>query len=168
MKNKFLLLLLSGLLITVLYNSCKKESQNSIQVLFTNGAWQLASVVAYNYVGNTQMSTDTLNVNCDSLQVFTFNKNNTCTYTNFDCLPQTSATASWSLAPNKLYLIANVVCKDTSAAGSSMPFINAHIVNLGQFSMVLQTGDIQPNYSLTAPRRIVQYGFINQKALGVN
>jgi hypothetical protein len=168
MKNKFPLLLLSGLLITLLYNSCKKDSQNSIQVLFTNTPWQLASVVAHNFVGNSETSRDTLNVNCDSLQVFTFYKDNTCNYTNFDCLPQKSTTASWSLAPNKLYLIANIVCKDTTANGSSMPFIDAHILNLGQYSMVLETGDIQPNYSLTAKRRIVTYGFVSQKALGLN
>jgi len=165
MKKTCWLLLLSGLTITLLYNSCKKEDQSPIQGLFTAGTWQLASVMAFNYTGNILVSTDTLT--CSNLiQQFTFNNNNTCTYTNFDCITQTSASAQWSLSSNQLFLYANVVCKDTTAAGSSKPFAYASIQNLGQFSLVLQTGDIQPNYSLTKPRRIVQYGFINLKALG--
>src|ERR1700744_5477873 len=107
MKNKFLLLLLSGLLITLLYNSCKKETQNPIQALFSNGVWQLASVQAFHYTGNTLDSTEVLDTACNLIQVFTFNKDNTCVYTNFDCITQTSASASWSLSPNKLFLMAN-------------------------------------------------------------
>jgi hypothetical protein len=165
MKRINLFLLLSGLMVTVLYNSCKKEGQSPIQGLFTSGSWQLASILVFNYTGNILISTDTLNTTCDSVQRFTFT-GNTCTYTNFDCIAQKSASATWTLSPNQLFLYANVVCKDTTKAGSSMPFTNAAIQNLGQFSLVLQTGDIQPNYSLTKPRRIMQYGFINIKALG--
>jgi hypothetical protein len=165
MKNKRLFLLLTVLIIAIVVNSCKKNSQSPIQQLFTGGTWQLASVLAFNYIGNTQTSTDTLNTDtaCHATQFFTFYTNNTCTYTNFDCITQTPASAAWSLSANQLVLSANVVCKDTTAAGKSMPFSNAAILNLGQFSMILQTGDIQPNYSLTKKRRIVQYGFIRQK-----
>jgi hypothetical protein len=166
MKNKRLFLLFMGLIITLIANSCKKTTQSPIQQLFTGGTWQLASVQAFNYTGNTLMSTDTLNTDtaCHSTQFFTFYTNNTCTYTNFDCIQQTPPTATWSLSQNQLFLTANVVCKDTSSAtGSSMPFAYAQIINLGQFSLVLLTGDIQPNYSLTKPRRVVQYGFIRQK-----
>jgi hypothetical protein len=162
-KNKFTLLLLSGIIITLIVNSCKKDNQGAIQTLFTGGTWQLASVLAFNYVGNTQMSIDTLNDSCKLTQFFTFNTNNTCTYTNFDCITQTATPAPFSLTPNQLILNAQIVCKDTTAAGTSMPFANAGIVNLGQYSLILQTGDIQPNYSLTKKRRIVQYGFIRQK-----
>jgi hypothetical protein len=169
MKRKstfWFLICLTG--IGLMVNSCKKQTQSPIQSLFTGGTWQLASVFAFNYIGNTQTTTDTLNADttCHLTQFFTFNTNNTCTYTNFDCLTQTPAAASWTLTPNQLYLEANVVCKDTTKAGSSTPFSNAKIINLGQFSMVLQTGDIQPNYSLTQPRRIVQYGFVRQKVNG--
>jgi hypothetical protein len=167
-KIKRLFLLLLILLTSLVINSCKKENQSSsIQTLFTAGTWQLASVMAFNYVGSTLVSTDTLNTNCNLIQTFKFTKT-TCTYTNFDCVTQPAATGQWSLAQNQLYLQTNVVCKDTTAAGSSKPFLNAAIINLGQFSMVLNTGDIQPNYSLTAKRRIVQYGFINQNSLGTS
>ena len=171
MKNKRLFLfLLALILIAVGVNSCKKQNQSPIEQLFTGGYWELASVTATYYTGNQQDSVVTLNTDtaCQAGQKFTFLTNNTCTYTNFDCLTQTTAAASWSLTPNQLYLQANVVCKDTSDKGSSIPFAYAQIENLGQFSLVLNIGDIQPNYSLTAPRRIVQYGFINQKALGAN
>ena len=163
MKNKsYSLLLLLGLLVAMVINSCKKDDAGSIKTLFTGGKWQLASVVATNYTGNTQISTQTLDSTCMQTQYFTFNTDNTCTYTNFDCIEQTTAAATYSLTPNQLILNAQVVCKDTTAAGSSMPFSNAAIINLGQYSMILQTGDIAPNYSLTAPRRIVQWGFVRQ------
>jgi hypothetical protein len=168
MKRTRSLLILAVLIIALVINSCKKNTQSPIHALFTGGRWQLASVFAFHYIGNTQVSTDTLNTTCDSAQYFTFNANNTCTYTNFDCIPQSPPSAAWSLTPNQLFLVANVVCKDTTAAGSSMPFANAAIQNLGQFSLILLTGDIQPNYSLTKPRRIVQYGFIRQKLNGVD
>jgi hypothetical protein len=168
MKRTRLLLILAGLIIALVINSCKKTTQSPIHALFTGGKWQLASVFAFNYIGNTQISTDTLNTTCDSTQVFIFNANNTCTYTNFDCIKQSPPSASWSLTANQLFLQANVVCKDTTATGSSMPFANAAIQNLGQFSLILLTGDIQPNYSLTKPRRIVQWGFIRQKLNGVD
>lgn len=165
MKKKHILLLSSILIICLVINSCKKDSQTPIQSLFTGATWQLASVLVNHYTGNTLISTDTLNTKCGLVQLFTFNKDNTCVYSNFDCITQTSASAKWSLTANQLYLSANVVCKDTSAAGTSMPFVNAQIQNLGHYSLVLQTGDVQPNYSLTKPRRIVVYGFINQKAI---
>jgi hypothetical protein len=170
MKNRRLLLLLTGLTIALVINSCKKSGQTPIAALFTGGTWQLASVMAFNYTGNSLISTDTLNTDttCHSTQFFTFNTDNTCTYTNFDCLTQTPPAAKWTLSQNQLFLTANVVCKDTTAAGSSMPFANAAIINLGQFSMILQTGDIQPNYSLTKKRRIVEYGFIRQKLAGAD
>jgi hypothetical protein len=162
MKKIRLFFMFSGLLTCMMLNSCKKTGQSSIQALFTGGTWQLASVMAFNYVGNTQISTDTLNNTCQFPQYFTFQTNNTCTYTNFDCIPQAPSAASWSLSPNQLYLDAEVVCKDSTATRTSKPFSNAKIVNLGRFSLILQTGDFQPNYSLTKKRRIVQYGFIRK------
>ncbi|HZY35234.1 MAG TPA: hypothetical protein VFE53_01220 [Mucilaginibacter sp.] len=165
MKNKRILLFLLALVaIASSVNSCKKQSQSAIEQLFTGGYWELASVTATYYTGNTVDSTAALNTDtvCQAGQKFTFYTNNTCTYTNFDCLTQTSPAASWSLTGNQLYLQANVVCKDTTKKGSSMPFAYAQIENLGQFSLVLNIGDIQPNYSLTQKRVIYQYGFIRQ------
>lgn len=166
MKKIRWLLILTGLIIAVVINSCKKSGQSPIETLFTGGQWQLASVQVTYYTGNTQDSTIAINAPC--IQDFIFNANNTCTYSNFDCITQTSAPAQWILTGNQLFLQTNMVCKDTTAAGSSMPFSNASIQTLGQFSLVLQTGDIQPNYSLTAKRKIIQWGFVRQKLNGVD
>jgi hypothetical protein len=165
MKNKHFILIALILLSAFIINSCKKSTQNPLESLFTGDSWQLASITAYYYTGNTLDSTQTLSPSCGSglIQYFTFYSNNTCTYSNFDCIAQNPTAAQWSLSANQLFLSANVVCKDTSATGSSMPFSYASIQNLGHFSLVLQTGDIQPNYSLTKPRKIVQYGFIREK-----
>lgn len=163
MKIKYILPLLTGLVACTFFYSCKKTNQTSIHALFSGGRWQLASVTATYYTGNTQDSTKVLTDSCSTTQFFTFQSDNTCTYLNFDCIPQ-SPSGSWSLSPNQLFLYAQVVCRDTSAAHNSAPFSNAQIVNLGQYSMVLRTGDVQPNYSLTKKRRIIEYGFIRQKS----
>ena len=163
MKNKRYLLLLFVIIVTLLYNSCKKNNQSPIATLFTGGTWQLASVLVFNYTGNTQTSTDTLNDSCKLTQFFTFNKDKTCTYQNFDCLPNTMGSGTWSLTANQLFLQAAMTCTDTTKAGSSQPFAYAQIMNLGEYSLVLETGDIQPNYSLTKLRRVVQYGFVRRQ-----
>ncbi|HEY8782463.1 MAG TPA: hypothetical protein VIM16_12645 [Mucilaginibacter sp.] len=168
MKSKQLLLIFASLITAFAINSCKKSGQSPIQTLFTGGRWQLASVLVFHFTGNQLISTDTLNTTCDSVQNFIFYPNNTCTYTNFDCIPQSTPAAKWSLTADQLHLQASVVCKDTTAAGSSMPFSYASIVNLGQYSLVLLTGDIQPNYSLTKPRKQIQYGFVREKVNGVD
>jgi len=165
MKSKGALLIITGLLTALVINSCKKTTISPIQQLFSGGTWELASLQTTYYTGNTADSTVTDSSTCLTNQFFTFNPNYTCTYTNFDCITQTSAAAAWSLTGNQLYLQAAVVCKDTTAAGSSTPFSYAQIENLGIYSLVLNTGDIQPNYSLTAKRKVLTYGFIRQKNL---
>ncbi|MEN0052479.1 MAG: lipocalin family protein [Mucilaginibacter sp.] len=170
MKNKIPLILVLGLVvINLLSNSCKKEDNSNIPHLLVSGTWQLASLQVSNYVGDQRISLDTLNDSCTLTQTFTFNANNTCTYTNFACQGQTT-TGSWTLAANKLYFASDMVCKDTVPGGKgalrdTVPFSNAQIVTLGTYSMVLQTGNVQPNYSPTSRRRIVRYGFIRQKAI---
>ncbi|MGZ3823050.1 MAG: hypothetical protein ACXVB6_20825, partial [Mucilaginibacter sp.] len=82
--------------------------------------------------------------------------------TNFDCLPQ-SVKGHWTLSPNKLFLYCDMVCQDTTAAKSSKPFQTAKIVNLGQYSLVLQTGDLETYYTPSQVRTVTQYGFIRQK-----
>jgi hypothetical protein len=164
MKIKYLMLLFTGLIVSMVVNSCKKENQVTIQSLFTGDTWQLASVLATNWVGPSAISVDTLNAKCNLTQFFTFNSDNTCTYTNFDCIQQSPASAQWSLSSDQVTLFANVVCKDTTARGSSTPFANAQINNLGNYSLVLTTGDIATNYSLTAKRRTIQWGFVRVKS----
>src|ERR1700759_5422497 len=164
MKIKYLLLLLTGLIICMIVNSCKKENQTLIQTLFTGGTWQLTSVQDSIFTGNSLDSTIVLDTACTLIQRFTFNADKTCTYTNFDCIQQTPAAAQWALTTNQLILQTNLVCKDTTAKGSSMPFINTKILNLGQYSLVLETGDIQPNFSLTAKRKTRRFGFVRVQA----
>jgi len=157
-------------LTSLFINSCKKDDQSNIPNLFSTGVWQLASVNVYHYIGDSQESVDTLNTNCDTTQLFTFNKDMTCTYTNFDCKVQPTAKGTWSLAEDKLYLHADIVCQDTIKAGkgSSKPFENAQVFNVGQFSLVLQTGDTQPYFTSTQVRTITRYGFIRQKTTSSN
>ncbi|MDR3694362.1 lipocalin family protein [Mucilaginibacter sp.] len=162
-KCKRALFIIAGLVTALVINSCKKTSISSIQQLFTGGTWELASFQTIYYTGNQADSTVTDSSTCLNSQFFTFNTNNTCTYTNFDCITQTSAAATWSLTGNQLFLQTSVVCKDTTKAGTSTPFAYAQIMNLGIYSLVLNTGDIQPNYSLTAKRKVFVYGFIRQK-----
>jgi hypothetical protein len=164
MKIKYLLLLLTGLIICMMVNSCKKESQTAIQTLFTGGTWQLTSVQDSSFTGNSLISTTVLDTACVLAQFFTFNADKTCTYTNFDCIQQTPPGGQWALTSNQLILQSNVVCKDTTSIGSSMPFANAKILNLGQYSLVLETGDIQPNFSLTAKRKTRRFGFVRIKS----
>jgi hypothetical protein len=164
MKTKIPFLFVSGLLlINLLSNSCKKDAQTSIQTLFTTGKWQLASVEKTISVGDTIKLDTILNTTCDTTQLFTFNADKTCSYTNFDCIHQPPANGHWSLSDDQLFLISDVTCKDTTAVGSSKPFAIARIDNVGQYSLVLTTGDIQ-NYTSNTRRTIIRYGFIRQKA----
>lgn len=168
MKNKLPLIFIVGLVaINLLSNSCKKDNNSNIPHLLTSGVWQVASIQVYNFVGNTQVGNpDTLNDSCQKTQFFTFNTDNTCSYTNFDCLDQTTK-GNWTLTPNRLYFSSDMVAKDTIAGGkqsTEVPFSNTQIVNLGTYSLVLQTGDVEPNYSATKKRRVVRYGFIRQKS----
>src|SRR3954465_10715996 len=111
MMNKTLYFLLAGLNITSLFiNSCSKNDKSNIPNLLTTGVWQLASLEVDHYIGDSRMSTDT--ITCDTTQLFTFNKDNTCTYTNYSCLPQPTAKGTWSLTSNKLYLSSNIQVQD--------------------------------------------------------
>ena len=147
---------------SMIVNSCKKDTAGSIDKLFSSGNWQLSSVTATVYLADAITSTTTLNTTCTNTQFFTFRDDNTCTYTNFHCEVQTS-NGKWSLSADKLTLSADMECQDTLLKAKSKPFIAARIVTLGQFSMVLETND-SPVYSATKPRRIVRYGFVRQKS----
>ncbi len=171
MKNKIPLLFISGLVaINFFSGSCKKERNSNIPLLLTGGTWQLATVQATNFIGNSPIGDpDTLDANCDSTQLFIFNKDNTCTYTNFGCLAQ-KTTGTWTFTENSLYFVSDMVCKDTvnGETVNVKPFENTQISTLGNYSLVLQTGDVEPNYSPTKKRRVVRYGFVRQKAITTN
>jgi hypothetical protein len=167
MKNKVLYLFLPLIIIiSVCVNSCKKESQlSNIQTLFTNGTWQLASEVQLNYLGSNQLATDT--IICDSTQLFTFTSTTTCTYTNYGCAAQ-KVSGNWSLTSDALYLMTDLAFTQTGSSTTVKPFTTCKIVNLGQYSMVLQTGDISVFPSPTTKRTIFQYGFVRQKIKASN
>ena len=162
MKKRYSLLLII-IAVGLIVNSCKKTGQNAIATLFTGGTWKLASVETKTYIGNQQTSDTTINDTCS--QFFTFKIDNSCTYTNFNCVTQTTS-GTWTLAKNQLYLYADIPLKTGVADSTANPFNNSHIKTLGQYSMVLETGDIAPNYSLTQPRTIVVYGFVRQTLAG--
>ncbi len=164
MKNVSLIFVVCLLLLSVLINSCKKEKGTSVQNLFTSGKWELTTVIVTVTQGDS-VKYDTLNTDCPEKQLFTFNADGTCNYTNFHCITQLS-NGRWSTSPDQLYLKSDMVCQDTFKVGTgkSMPFTNAQILTLGQYSMVLVTGDIQ-NYSTTQKRTVRRYGFVKQKVI---
>jgi hypothetical protein len=163
MKNKTLPFILLGfVLVILLVNSCKKAAQGTIESVLTSSGWQLASVTQTTYLGDAILSTETLNANCSLTQIFAFKTDNSCTYTNFECIQQ-NASGKWALSPDKLTLYANLTSKDTTAAGSSQPFDTTRIVNLGLYSMVVETGPVS-NFSTTLSRKIRRYGFVRQKS----
>ncbi|HEY0244494.1 MAG TPA: DUF5004 domain-containing protein [Mucilaginibacter sp.] len=164
MKNKLPLLFLLGLiLINLLSNSCKKDTQQTIATLFTGGSWQLASVLVTTTTNLNQV-VDTINVNCDSIQMFTFNTDNTCTYTHFNCIAQKKSSGTWSLSTDQLTLKADMLCDTNATGGKSKPFVNAQIYNLGQYSLVLQTGNYDVIPTSTNTTKVIRYGFVRQKA----
>lgn len=145
----------------MLSNSCKKDTQTSVESLLARGTWQLASVQVYNYIGGSNTSTNVFNTTCTLNQTFTFASDGTCTYQNFSCITQTT-NGQWKLSDDKLTLQSTLSCQDTLAGATitAMPFKTARIVNLGQYSMVLETGDISTYYLATDKRHIKRYGFI--------
>jgi hypothetical protein len=149
-------------------NSCQKAKQDYIATLIAQNQWQLSSATVTTYVGSSQTSQVTLDTACNLTQMFKFNADNTCTYTNFDCLTQTTK-GSWALSQDKLFLNVNMTAKDTiTRAGDttthSKPFQTARIVNLGQYSLILQTGDLETYYSPTQTRVVYQWGFVRVKS----
>jgi hypothetical protein len=170
MKFKIRLLFAFGFVaIGLLVNSCKKSNQDYIATLITGNQWQLSSVTKTNYVGASTISVETLDTACNLTQVFKFSADKTCTYTNFDCLTQ-SVKGTWSLSQDKLFLYANILCRDTitraanDTTKSSKPFGTARIVNLGQYSLILQTGDLETYYPPTQARTVYQWGFVRVKS----
>jgi hypothetical protein len=162
MKSKTLPLFLLGfVLMALLVNSCKKATQGTIESALTSSGWQLASVTQTTYLGEAILSTETLNTDCPLTQIFAFKADNSCTYTNFECIQQNSS-GKWSLSDDKLILYVDMTSQDTTAAGSSKPFATSRIINLGLYSMVIETGPVS-NFSTTVPRKIRRYGFVKQK-----
>ncbi|WP_448701656.1 hypothetical protein ACFGVR_05485 [Mucilaginibacter sp. AW1-3] len=164
-KYKVPFFVLPGLMmLAMLVNSCKKDNGDSVSYFLTSGVWTLASVQVFHYVGDTQGKTDTLNTTCGITQKFTFSTNNNCTYQNYHCITQNSS-GTWSINLDNLTLNCDMSAQDTSKATmiTVKAFQNAAIDNLGQYSLVLKTGDIQPFYKATTVRTITRYGFVHSQ-----
>ncbi len=160
MKTKLLLFVLAGaVLIGIAVNSCKKSS-DYLPTLLTNKQWQLASLQVYHYTGASQDSVVALDTTCSLTQIFQFNNNGTCTYSNFSCLSDSSS-GHWSFSKDHLYLNTDMICQTDT--GKIVPFKSARINNLGQYSLVLQTGDLATYYSPTQKRVIYVWGFVRVK-----
>ena len=163
MRYKFRMLLVLGFVaLGLLINSCKKDNSDTVAYFLTAGTWQLASVQTEYLLGNNSLHKDTLNLTCNLNQVFQFNSNNTCTLSNYHCIAQTSS-GSWQLGPDNLSLQTTMSAKDTlkAAVVTVKAFDNAVIQNLGQYSLVLKTGDTSPYYLATTARKITTYGFVH-------
>lgn len=156
------ILMLGGWLIS----SCKKEDSGSYINVFLAGGreWQLASQQVNTYHGDTLKRTDTLNRTCTLNQVFNFSNDGNCSYTNYSCIGQ-AVRGTWQITTqDSLVLRVNILLKDTSARGSSRPFANAQIINLGQNSLVLQstiTDTFRRVPTVVLRRRITRYAFIH-------
>jgi hypothetical protein len=161
MKFKFpLFFLCCFVAIGLSTNSCKKNQQDYIETLLTNGNWQLSSMQVTYATGAATDSVVSRDTVCNFTQTFKFNTDNTCSFTNYYCQQQT-VSGHWSLSADKLFLNSDI--RVDSAGVKIAPFKNAQIQNLGQYSLILQTGDLETYYSATTKRIITRYGFVRQK-----
>jgi len=152
-----------GLLgMALMVNSCKKDNSDTVAYFLTNGNWQLASVQTQTFVGDTLKSTDTLNTTCTLNQNFIFKNDNTCTLTNYHCIADTSK-GKWQLSSDNLTLFVTLSAKDTlkNTIVTVPAFQNSQVINLGLYSLVLQTGYTSPYYTSKTKRSITRYGFIH-------
>lgn len=149
----------------LLVNACKKDNSDTVSYFLTSGTWTLASVTKQSFVGDTLKRTDTLNTNCTNLtQVFQFKPDNSCSYSNYHCIKQNSA-GTWQLTSDNLILQTTLSAQDTAkgviVVKPAAVFDNAQIVNLGQYSLVLQTGYTSSYYTSKTPRVITRYAFVH-------
>lgn len=157
-KNK--LIFLCTLVIAFTANSCKKDdTKTSITEFLTRKPWKLALKQRFAYVDNVLVKTDTLESNCNLTQTLTFKTDNTYTYTNYACTPDTIS-STWALTYHNLYLNLNSIISVNSKKEENI----ARIVNLGQYSLSFDTGDVSTGTVITNTSDSVivfRYGFIH-------
>lgn len=149
-------------------NSCKKDNSDTLSYFLTNGTWQLASVTRQTFIGDDSQKngTDTLNLTCTLTQTLKFNVDNTCKFTNYHCITQSSA-GNWNLNTDNLSIQTTMTAQDTlttnkvTANVTVNAFDNAQIETLGQYSLVLKTGYTSPYYTSKTKRVIIRYGFVH-------
>lgn len=162
MNYKFLILsVFSAMVLMVLSTSCKKTNTDTPTYFLTSGgAWILASQQVFHYVGDSLASTDTINVGLT--QQFIFNNDNTCTYSNYHSIAQNAA-GSWQFNSDSLTVQAKISCKDSvnGSVVTDMPFSDAEVDNVGQYSLVLKTGYLGSFYTPKTVRKITRYAFVH-------
>lgn len=154
--------MLASACVIMFTNSCKKEPRGTVKDIMV-GKWQLATVYRTVTLAGVQ-TIDTLNTTCDTTQVFTFNSDGTCTYTNFNCDPtQPSSSGKWAVSTDQHYLASDMTCTDTATKKKYQPFSYAEINTVGIYSLVLRTGDIARYYPSNDTVTVIRYGFVRQK-----
>ncbi|RYE27196.1 MAG: hypothetical protein EOP42_19575 [Sphingobacteriaceae bacterium] len=144
------------LLLCFSVNSCKKNDLVSLNDFLTRQPWKLALKQRLAYVNNALVKTDTLENACKLTQTLTFNNNGNYTYQNYTCAPG-SINAAWSFTSDYLYLNLNSIISINSAKSQNV----ARIINLGQYSLVFDAGDVNTVHKTTDSVIIFRYGFIH-------
>lgn len=161
MIRKSKLLFLFILLIAFTVNSCKKDdSKTSLTTFLTRLPWKLALKQRFVYVNSALVKTDTLENACSLTQRLTFNTD-TYTYENFACTANNKINKSWSFTNDNLYLNLNSVISVYSKTNAQSV---ARIINLGQYSLVFDAGDIyttNTTHLATDSVIVYRYGFIH-------
>ena len=156
-KSKLLFLFII-LLVGVAINSCKKDNvQTSLANFLTERPWKLALLQRFAYVNSALVRTDTLQTSCALTQTLTFSPANMYSYQNYACATGT-INAPWSFTADNQYLNLNSVISVNSAGKQNV----ARVINLGQYSLVFDAGDINVTPATTTDSVIVfRYGFIH-------
>jgi len=58
-------------------------------------------------------------------------------------------------------MFSNIILDSIQGGKNNQPFTYSKIINIGNYSMVLQTGDVATYFTATTKRKIVQFGFIH-------
>lgn len=163
-KHPKFLSLLFLLLVCCSFYTCKKDEQSSVSSFLTQGTWSLALTQRFQYVNQALIKTDTVNIGCPLDQKLTFNKDNTFTFTNYNCKTG-NLNGKWNFSTDMLYLNTDQVITINTQKKQNP----AHIINLGQYSLIFDAGDVyvygnaNTAYSKTDTAVIYRYGFIHSR-----
>lgn len=160
-KKLHLFFLPAILLACIAFNSCKKNDQASLTDFLTQKPWKLALKQRLVYINSALVKTDTLESACKLSQTLTFNRNGNYTYQNYACTTG-NINAAWSFTSDYLYLNLNSVISVTSPTSVVPSKQNvARIINLGQYSLIFDAGDINTVHKITDSVIVFRYGFIH-------
>lgn len=162
MKIKYNYILLCLVISSLLTSACKKDKNTAVDSFLTNGAWQLANLQQFTYLGSVLQKTDTINKKCVINQTITFNTDKSSTYSgNFQCNNQ-SAKGNWNLIKKDTIRLQSDLSLKDSTNQLTQPFRDSRVVNLGQYSLVMETGDIGAIFSSRQVRKILRYSFVHK------